>query len=455
MSWNYDSLTRTWTASDVSDLNMTSANNLIVHGQPYQPSDGFVFDPIISSNFQSNPTVNVQMPQRQIMEFGYGSGVQVSDFGLNSLLGDNVGLADGVYSSQDLRDSGLLTESDFRVSSQLYTPGLNIADGGVTAAYVHGKVQFRIGDESQFIVQNGVLVEIQADLRAFDDNFNFESDTIPDWMNAGVQYTLGPGSDVPEGAIVLLQYNGEGRLEIVSLGPEISLGDVLNALQSIEDPAHRETVFEALTGQEYCFLATTPILMADGSEKPIEHIKPGDLVKSYNKEGNLVAGRVKQTFVKEVEHVLDFFGTGVTPGHVYYCGAGKYKGQHVPLIDILRDDGGVVAADGTLIRAATGTPIGSENDVKTVWAVRGEKTSCGGFQVSESKKIRLSTRVITEAGNDLSVADILKGVDASVNENAMIQIDQNSGVEMPFHWTFSEGIPKPEDYVLSRRRAQI
>ena len=59
MSWNYDSLTRTWTASDVSDLNMTSANNLIVHGQPYQPSDGFVFDPIISSNFQSNPTVKL------------------------------------------------------------------------------------------------------------------------------------------------------------------------------------------------------------------------------------------------------------------------------------------------------------------------------------------------------------------------------------------------------------
>ena len=199
-----------------------------------------------------------------------------------------------------------------------------------------------------------------------------------------------------------------------------------------------------------CFLATTPILMADGSEKPIEHIKPGDLVKSYNKEGNLVAGRVKQTFVKEVEHVLDFFGTGVTPGHVYYCGAGKFKGQHVPLIDILRDDGGVVAADGTLIRAATGMPIGSENDVKMVWAVRGTKTSSGAFQVSERKKIRLSTRVITEAGSDLSVADILKGVEAYVNKNAMIQVDRNSDAEMPFHWTFSESIPKPEDYVLQR-----
>lgn len=269
-------------------------------------------------------------------------------------------------------------------------------------------------------------------------------------MIAGVQYTLGPGSDVPEGAIVLLQYNGEGRLEIVSLGPEISLGDVLNALQSIEDPASREIVFEALTGQEYCFLASTPILMSDGTQKPIEDIKPGDMVKSYDKDGTLVAGRVKQTFVKEVEHVLDFFGTGVTPGHVYLCGAGKYKGQHVPLIDILRDDGGVIAADGTLIRAVTGTPIGSENDVQKVWAVRGTKTSNGAFQVSERKKIRLSTRVITEAGNDLSIADILKRVDASVNENAMIQVDTKSDAEMPFRWTFSEGLPEPEDYVLQR-----
>ena len=203
-------------------------------------------------------------------------------------------------------------------------------------------------------------------------------------------------------------------------------------------------------GLDQCFLASTPILMSDGSEKSIEEIQPGDMVKSYDKDGKLVAGRVKQTFVKEVEHVLDFFGTGVTPGHVYYCGAGKFKGQHVPLIDILRDDGGVVAADGTLIRAATGMPIGSENDVKMVWAVRGTKTSSGAFQVSERKKIRLSTRVITEAGSDLSVADILKGVEAYVNKNAMIQVDQNSDTEMPFLWTFSESIPKPEDYVLLR-----
>ncbi len=212
----------------------------------------------------------------------------------------------------------------------------------------------------------------------------------------------------------------------------------------------RELIASGALNGDRCFLATTPILMSDGSEKSIEEIKPGDMVKSYDKEGNLVAGRVKQTFVKEVEHVLDFFGTGVTPGHVYYCGAGKYKGQHVPLIDILRDDGGVVAADGTLIRAATGMPIGSENDVKMVWAVRGEKTSGGEFQVSERKKIRLGTRVITEAGSDLSVADILKGVDASVNENAMIQVDRNSNAEMPFRWTFSADLPNPEDYVLQR-----
>jgi hypothetical protein len=61
----------------------------------------------------------------------------------------------------------------------------------------------------------------------------------------------------------------------------------------------------------------------------------------------------------------------------------------------------------------------------------------------------------TEAGSDLSVADILKGVEAYINKNAMIQVDRNSDAEMPFRWTFSESIPKPEDYVLSRNRVKI
>ena len=67
----------------------------------------------------------------------------------------------------------------------------------------------------------------------------------------------------------------------------------------------------------------------------------------------LAPPRVTRVFVNDVAHVLDFHGTGVTPGHVFLCGAGRFAGRHVPLIDILRDDGAVVRQDGSLMRAAT------------------------------------------------------------------------------------------------------
>jgi hypothetical protein len=53
---------------------------------------------------------------------------------------------------------------------------------------------------------------------------------------------------------------------------------------------------------------------------------------------------------------------GVTPGHVFLCGAGRFQGRHVPLIDILRDDGAVVRQDGSLMRASTGCVVGSGSE---------------------------------------------------------------------------------------------
>ena len=53
---------------------------------------------------------------------------------------------------------------------------------------------------------------------------------------------------------------------------------------------------------------------------------------------------------------------GENPGHVFLCGAGRFQGRHVPLIDILRDDGAVVRQDGSLMRAGTGCAVGSDDD---------------------------------------------------------------------------------------------
>jgi hypothetical protein len=45
-----------------------------------------------------------------------------------------------------------------------------------------------------------------------------------------------------------------------------------------------------------CFLAGTPVTMADGSSKPIEQVRAGDWVMSFDqKTGETKPGRVKRT----------------------------------------------------------------------------------------------------------------------------------------------------------------
>jgi len=79
-----------------------------------------------------------------------------------------------------------------------------------------------------------------------------------------------------------------------------------------------------------CFIAGTPVQMADGSTKPIEQVKVGDFVKSRNpKTGVTEAKRVTETFTHIAPQVLTLTlsdpKTGLpaerivcTPGHPFY-----------------------------------------------------------------------------------------------------------------------------------------
>ncbi|MCA3479647.1 MAG: hypothetical protein IOD00_03275, partial [Rhodobacter sp.] len=141
--------------------------------------------------------------------------------------------------------------------------------------------------------------------------------------------------------IVIRQVNDREK----ELGRQLSPEEMAPYLRMLEDLS---------SASDYCFLPHTLILLADGTTKPIAAIRPGDMVLSPDKTGTLEPARVTRTFVNDVAHVLDFHGTGVTPGHGFLCGAGRFKGRHVPRIDILRDDGAVVRQDGSLMRASTG-----------------------------------------------------------------------------------------------------
>jgi hypothetical protein len=112
------------------------------------------------------------------------------------------------------------------------------------------------------------------------------------------------------------------------------------------------------------------------------------MVLSPDKTGTLVPAPVTRTFVNDVAHVLDFHGTGVTPGHVFLCGAGRFKGRHVPLLDILRDDGAVVRQDGSLMRASTGCAVGSDAD-RLIEVVAADVSTV---------RLRVGTRVAGETG---------------------------------------------------------
>ena len=197
-----------------------------------------------------------------------------------------------------------------------------------------------------------------------------------------------------------------------------------------------------------CFLAGTPITMANGSTKPIETIQADDQVASYDRSGNLVPRKVTRTFQPQVKYILDVHGLMVTPGHVTLCGDGKFAGQHVPMIDILRSDGALVRESGELVRACTNELVGSDRD-RFIHAFTGERQPDGSVRVLEAGLIRLGTRYITDDCYDVSVADVIAAAGGTVSADGLIlRTDATQGV--PFLWPFGSRLPRPEDYVLQR-----
>ena len=208
-----------------------------------------------------------------------------------------------------------------------------------------------------------------------------------------------------------------------------------------------------LAQEDHCFLAGTAISMWDGTKKPIELVQPGDIVTSYDKNGTLKPGRVKRTMTSRAKQILDVHGLMVTPGHATLCGDGLFAGRHVPIIDILRSDGALVLENGSMIRAATGCPLGSLGD-RMVTAIVGEDQPGGRVKIAQLGQIRLGTRFIMASGEDVSVLDLIAEGGGMVTGDGMITTSPG-GPEMPFRWILTPVLPKPEDYVLQRSATHL
>jgi len=82
-------------------------------------------------------------------------------------------------------------------------------------------------------------------------------------------------------------------------------------------------------GGKHCFVAGTPVQMADGTTKPIEQVQVGDFVKSRNpRTGKVEAKRVDRTYVRVAPQVVTLTFTDAqthqaqaftcTPEHPFY-----------------------------------------------------------------------------------------------------------------------------------------
>jgi hypothetical protein len=185
--------------------------------------------------------------------------------------------------------------------------------------------------------------------------------------------------------------------------------------------------------------------------KPIEQIRRGDLVLSYDSSGNLVPGLVTRTFRHEVSHLLDVHGLKVTPGHATLCGDGMFKGRHVPIIDILLSDGALVQADGTLVRMAINTPVGATEDrfVKVAYALTAEDAQSGRLQEGE---MRAGTLLFDRDGVPVSVLQCLVagGYDFDAETGLVARPGE---APHPLYW-FGR-LPRPEDYILARSQETL
>jgi hypothetical protein len=103
--------------------------------------------------------------------------------------------------------------------------------------------------------------------------------------------------------------------------------------------------------------------MADGSEKPIEQIRVGDVVMAFDADaeqgrGALLPRPVTRTFENIAQTIIDLRGLRMTPGHVCLTDHGRFE----TIAAILTRDGALVDQQGRAIRARTGAVIGSPED---------------------------------------------------------------------------------------------
>jgi hypothetical protein len=228
------------------------------------------------------------------------------------------------------------------------------------------------------------------------------------------------------------------------LGSPAAVAFILRKNASLmRDPEARRQYLDSINRR--CFLAGTPILMADGQEKPIEDIRVGDLVMSFDPSadqgrGALVPKPVSRTFQNITRSIIDLRGLHMTPGHVCLTDDGRFE----TIAEILLRDGILVEADGTPIRARTGAKLGSMEDTPVLIAYPDEKT---GKEIFVRARAGIPCRLVRERDGTmrhLSLALMLRAYHQTLTPDGLIQSPDGSLGEAT-DWP-EDSTPMDEDF---------
>lgn len=213
MSWSLDRSAGIWKCTSYSDLNYAEINNLAEYGQPMSPYESG-FDQDFDPDFKK---VIVEMPQIEVMTNGYGRNITAESFPIvQRFLSEGLTFPVGHYRFDDLVRLGFAKKSDKRIQSNLYGWGsYGITAGKINAgdaAYIHGTVSFALMSGTKFIYETNIR-RVEAEIGAGDDNWDFNSATIPTIVNATVGVIFGPDHYNLE-APIQIHFRGDGKRSI-------------------------------------------------------------------------------------------------------------------------------------------------------------------------------------------------------------------------------------------------
>jgi hypothetical protein len=230
------------------------------------------------------------------------------------------------------------------------TPGIGGMDGvvgfsnGSASAYTSLAASVRFNTSGNIDARNGGGYAAGATVPysiGTSHHFRLVIDVATHRYSAYVR--IGSGSEQSLASSYAFRTEQASVTQLNNMGTVASTGNMTVCNLSVQASLGPTPTPTPSTGGGGCFLAGTPILLADGKTKPIENLKVGDLVLAFDeKSKTLKKDKVKETFQHDAEEYLIVNGSlKVTSNHPVYS-----EGKWVE-IGSLKEGENLLNSDGT------------------------------------------------------------------------------------------------------------